>query len=144
MPLLLWSINQRDWEDYPVFRNSDLFLVSEKQRTRTSRLIMVYRRSRWSLWSLLTVVALLSFAKSSIIANNTAVRIPDTGSKCNVYNTYNYYNSHLNTGSNKKMEALLHRILNELSEVREEITLLKANKTTGKYVFKQCAPLRST
>ena len=127
-----------------MFRNGVLFLVSEKQRTRTSRLIMVYRRSRWSLWSLLTVVALLSFAKSSIIANNTAVRIPDTGSKCNVYNTYNYYNSHLNTGSNKKMEALLHRILNELSEVREEITLLKSNKTTGKYVFKQCAPLRST
>lgn len=90
------------------------------------------------------MVALISFAKSSIIANNTAVRIPDTGSKCNVYNTYNYYNSHLNTGSNKKMEALLHRILNELSDVREEISLLKANKTTGKYVFKQCAPLQST
>ena len=101
---------------------------------------MVYRRSLWSLCSLLTVIALLSFAKSSIIANNTAVRSPDAGSKCHVYNTYNYYNSHLNTGSNKKMEALLHRVLNELSEIREEITLLKANKTTGKYVYKECAP----
>ena len=70
---------------------------------------MVYRRSLWSLYSLLTVIALLSVAKSSIIANKTAVRSPDAGSKCHVYNIYNYYNSHLNTGSNKKMEALLHR-----------------------------------
>ena len=105
---------------------------------------MVYRRSLWSLCSLLTVIALLSFAKSSIIANNTAVRSPDAGSKCHVYKTYNYYNSHLNKGSNKKMEALLHRVLNELSEIREEITLLKANKTTGKYVYKECAPLPCT
>ena len=105
---------------------------------------MVYRRSLWSLCSLLTVIALLNFAKSSIIANNTAVRSPDVGSKCHVYNTYNYYNSHLNTGSNKKMEALLHRVLNELSEIREEITLLKTNKTTGKYVYKECAPLPCT
>lgn len=40
---------------------------------------MVYRRSLWSLCSLLTVIALLNFAKSSIIANNTAVRSPDAG-----------------------------------------------------------------
>lgn len=39
----------------------------------------------------------------------------------------------LNTGSNKKMEALLHRVLDELREVREEIKLIKGNKTIGKY-----------
>lgn len=93
---------------------------------------MVYRRSLWSLCSLLTVIALLNFAKSSMIANNTAVRSPDAGSKCHVYNTYNYYNSHLNTGSNKKMEALLHRVLNELSEIREEITLKRLVSTCTK------------
>ena len=50
---------------------------------------MVYRRSLWSLCSLLTVIAFLSVTKSSIIANKTAVRSPDADSKCHVYNTYN-------------------------------------------------------
>ena len=31
------------------------------------------------------------------------------------------------------MEALLHRVLDELREVREEIKLIKGDKTIGKY-----------
>ena len=55
-------------------------------------------------------------------------------SQCHSYNTnynYNYYNSPLTAGWNKKMEALLHRVLNELSEMREEIKFFKGNKTIG-------------
>ena len=41
----------------------------------------------------------------------------------------------LTAGWNKKMEALLHRVLNELSEMREEIKFFKANKTIGTYKY---------
>ena len=33
------------------------------------------------------------------------------------------------------MEALLHRVLNELSEMREEIKFFKGNKTIGTYKY---------
>lgn len=46
----------------------------------------------------------------------------------------------LKHGVEQEDGRLLHRVLNELSEIREEITLLKANKTIGKYVYKECAP----
>lgn len=84
------------------------------------------------LWSLLFLMDLLSVTKSSVIPNNSAVRRPNTDSKCPVYNTY--YNSHFNTGLiDKKVEALLHRVLKELSEMRDEIRSSKGNKTAGKY-----------
>lgn len=90
---------------------------------------MVYRR-------LLSILSLLSVAKSNALPGNSTVRRADADSKCHSYNTnynYNYYNSPLNTGSNKKMEALLHRVRNELSEMREEIKIFKGNKTIGTY-----------
>ncbi|XP_073233535.1 microfibril-associated glycoprotein 4-like [Porites lutea] len=98
---------------------------------------MVYHRLPSSL---LTVIALLSVTKSNGTPSKSAVRRPDADSKCHSYSTkYNYYyNSTLNTGSNKKMEALLHRVLDELREVREEIKLIKGNKTI---VYKNCAEL---
>ena len=56
----------------------------------------------------------------------------DTKQLRSVYNTY--YNSHFNTGlTDKKVEALLHRVLKELSEMRDEIRSSKGNKTAGKY-----------
>ena len=82
--------------------------------------------------SLLFLTHLLSVTKSSVIPNNSAVRRPNADSKCPVYNTY--YNSHFNTGlTDKKVEALLHRVLKELSEMRDEIRSSKGNKTAGKY-----------
>ena len=87
---------------------------------------------------LLSILSLLSVAKSNATPNNSTVRRADADSKCHSYNTnynYNYYNSPLNTGSNKKMEALLHRVLNELSEMREEIKFFKGNKTIGRYKY---------
>ena len=95
---------------------------------------MVFRR-------LLSILSLLiSVSKSNATPNNslTAVLRADADSKCHSYNTnynYNYYNSPLNTGWNKKMEALLHRVLNELSEMREEIKFFKVNKTIGMYKY---------
>lgn len=84
------------------------------------------------LLSLLFLMDLLSVTKSSVIPNNSAVRRPNTDSKCPVYNTY--YNSHFNTGlTDKKVEALLHRVLKELSEMRDEIRSSKGNQTAGKY-----------
>ena len=93
---------------------------------------MVYHRLPSTL---LSVIALLSVTKSNGTPSKSAVRRPDADSKCYSYSTnYNYYyNSTLNTGSNKKMEALLHRVLDELREVREEIKLIKGDKTIGKY-----------
>ena len=84
------------------------------------------------LLSLLFLIHLLSVTKSSVIPNNSAVRRPNSDSKCPVYNTY--YNSHFNTGlTDQKVEALLHRVLKELSEMRDEIRSSKGNKTAGKY-----------
>ena len=84
------------------------------------------------LLSLLFLIHLLSVTKSSVIPNNSAVRHPNSDSKCPVYNTY--YNSHFNTGlTDKKVEALLHRVLKGLSEMRDEIRSSKGNKTAGKY-----------
>ena len=94
---------------------------------------MVYHRLPSTL---LSVIALLSVTRSNGTPSNSAVRRPDADSKCHSYNTnynYNYYNSTLNTGPNKKMEALLHRVLDELREVREENKFIKGNKTIGKY-----------
>ena len=85
---------------------------------------------------LLSILSLLSVAKSNALPSNSTVRRADADSKCHSYNTnynYNYSNSPLNTGLNKKMEALLHRVLNELSEMREEIKIFKGNKTIGTY-----------
>jgi len=42
------------------------------------------------------------------------------------------YTSNFYAGPNKKVEALLHEIKQELSEVREDIKSLKENKTTSK------------
>ena len=75
---------------------------------------------------------LLSVTNSSVIPNNSAVRRPSSDSKYPVYNTY--YNSHFNTElTDKKVEALLHRILKELSEMRDKMRSSKGNKTAGKY-----------
>ena len=94
---------------------------------------MVFRR-------LLSILSLLIsvIAKSNVTPNNSAVLGANADSKCHSYNTnynYNYYNSPLSAGWNKKMEALLHRVLNELSEMREEIKFFKGNKTIGRYKY---------
>ena len=97
---------------------------------------MVFRR-------LLSILSLLVsvIAKSNVTPNNSAVLGANADSKCHSYNTnynYNYYNSPLTAGWNEKMEALLHRVLNELSEMRKEIKFFKANKTIGTYKYINC------
>ena len=94
---------------------------------------MVFRR----LLSILSLVISV-IAKSNVTPNNSAVLGASADSKCHSYNTnynYNYYNSPLSAGWNTKMEALLHRVLNELSEMREEIKFFKGNKTIGRYKY---------
>ena len=95
---------------------------------------MVFRR----LLSILSLLISVATCKSNATPNNSAVLRADADSKCHSYNTnynYNYYNSPLTAGWNKKMEALLHRVLNELREMREEIKFFKGNKTIGTYKY---------
>ena len=104
-------------------------LLKSEHLGKNNKLNMAYCRL---LLSLLFLMHLLSVTKSSVIPNNSAVRRHDSDSKCPVYNTY--YNSYFNTGlTDKKVEALLHRVLKELSEMRDEIRSSKENKTAGKY-----------
>ena len=49
--------------------------------------------------------------------------------------TYNSFYA----GANKKIEALLNEMKNELNEIREEIQSLKGNKTLGKDKLKRRA-----
>ena len=104
-------------------------LLKSEHLGKRNKLNMAYCRLPLSL---LFLTHLLSVTNSSVIPNNSAVRRPNADSKCPVYNTY--YNSHFNTGlTDKKVEALLHRVLKELSEMRDEIRSSKGNKTAGKY-----------
>ena len=104
-------------------------LLKSEHLGKKKKLNMAYCRL---LLSLLFLMHLLSVTNSSVIPNNSAVRRPSSDSKCPVYNTY--YNSHFNTGlTDKKVEALIHRVLKELSEMRDEIRSSKGNKTAGKY-----------
>ena len=60
--------------------------------------------------------------------SKTPSQAPSSKDKChNMYTSNNFY-----AGPNKKVEALLHEIKNELGEMREEIKCLKENKTNGK------------
>jgi len=53
---------------------------------------------------------------------------------------YTYNNNNFYAGAGKKIEALLHDVKKELSEMREEIKSLKGNQTNVK-VYKTCAEL---
>ena len=64
-------------------------------------------------------------ASVSAKSNNSGVQ---ADSKCHNMYTYNSFYA----GANKKIEALLREIKNELSEMREEIKSLKGNETVGK------------
>ena len=99
----------------------------------TSKLSMANSRLLLTLLYVLCVIATLSDATTNVSPNNSVLR-PDPDSKCHVYNTYNYYNSHLNTASNKRVEALLYRVINKLHEIREEVKSLKGNKTIGEFM----------
>ena len=84
-------------------------------------------------WSSISTLLLLSFV-SNIISknasgpNSSSAQVSPSKDKChNVYTSNNFY-----AGPNKKIEALLHEIQKELSEMREEIRCLKENKTIGK------------
>ena len=69
----------------------------------------------------------LSAANSTPSSNNSGLR-PPKEPKCHNMYTYNSFYA----GANKKIEALLREMKNELSEIREEIQSLKGNKTFGK------------
>lgn len=77
---------------------------------------------------LLTLVSLSAGNSSS---NSSGVSHSAKGSAQNVYNTYNSFCA----GPSKKIEALLHDVKKELSEMREEIKSLRGNKTIGKGNF---------
>ena len=53
-------------------------------------------------------------------------QVPSTKDKC-----HNIYTSNFYAGPNKNVEALLREIKKELGDMREEIRILKENKTTG-------------
>ena len=77
---------------------------------------------------LLLVIPALNTATSQKIssnANNSGVSQAD--SKC-----HNMYTSNFYAGPNKKIEALLQEVKQELGEMREEIKSTKENKTIGK------------
>ena len=60
--------------------------------------------------------------------NDNTSGVSNTQSKChNVYTSNNFY-----TGPNKKYEAILLEVKENLGEIREEIKSLKENKTVDK------------
>ena len=64
--------------------------------------------------------------------SNSSTGVSNTDSKChNVYTSNNFY-----AGPNKKIEALLHKVTEELGEIREEIKCLKGNNTIGKGMYR--------
>lgn len=67
----------------------------------------------------------LSTAASQKGTYKNSSGVSNTQSKChNVYTSNNFY-----AGPNKRIEALLLEVQNELGEIREEIKSLKENKT---------------
>ncbi len=74
----------------------------------------------------ITVLRTATSLKTTTNANSSGASNAD--SKChNVYTSNNFY-----AGPNKKIEALLHEVKEELDEIRVEFTSLKGNKTVGK------------
>ena len=82
-----------------------------------------------SLVYLLFLLTALSTATShKKIDNDNNSGVSNTQSKChNVYTSNNFY-----AGPNKKIEALLLEVKEELGEIREDIKSLKENKTVDK------------
>ena len=81
--------------------------------------------------SLIFVFLMLSVVSKTISKPNSSTNVSQVfppKDKChNVYTSNNFY-----AGPNKKVEALLHEIKQELGEIREDIKSLKENKTTSK------------
>ena len=81
--------------------------------------------------SLIFVFLMLSAVGKTISKPNSSTnvyQISPLKDKChNMYTSNNFY-----AGPNKKVEALLHEIKQELGEIREDIKSLKENKTTSK------------
>ena len=90
---------------------------------------MAISRSVLTLVYMLLVIAALTTANSTPSPNNSGAR-PPAESKC--HNMYTYNNNNFYAGAGKKIEALLHDVKKELSEMREEIKSLKGNQTNVK------------
>ena len=80
---------------------------------------------------LIFVFLMLSAVGKTISKPNSSTNVSQISpakDKChNMYTSNNFY-----AGPNKKVEALLHEIKQELGEMREDIKSLKDNKTTNK------------
>lgn len=77
---------------------------------------------------LLTALTTAISQKETDNDNTSTGMISNTQSKChNVYTSNNFY-----AGPNKKIEAMLLEVKEDLSEIREEIRSLKENKTVDK------------
>ncbi len=77
----------------------------------------------------ITVLSTATSQKTTTNANSSGVS--NAGSKChNVYTSNNFY-----AGPNKKIEALLREVKDELGEIRDEIKSLTENKTIGKGIY---------
>ena len=88
----------------------------------------------WSLMYVLLVITSQSTATSQKMTSdsNKSTGVSNVDSKChNVYTSNNFY-----AGPNKKIEALLHEVREELGEIREKIKCLKGNNTIGKGIYK--------
>ena len=90
---------------------------------------MIMTTSGFLLSLLLLVIPTLSTATSQKISSNAnSSGVSNADSKChNVYTSNNFY-----AGPNRKIEALLQEVKQELGEMREEIKSLTENKTIGK------------
>ena len=87
-----------------------------------------------SLMYVLLVITKQSTASSPKMTSdsNSSTGVSNADSKChNVYTSNNFY-----AGPNKKIEALLHEVREELREIREEIKYLKGNNTIGKGMYR--------
>lgn len=77
---------------------------------------------------LLTACVLSTATSQKKTDNDNNSGVSNTQSKChNVYTSNNFY-----AGPNKKIEALLLEVKDELGEIRQEMKSLKENKTVDK------------
>ena len=115
----------------PLFHQSVTQLATVKLgfdqfRTMTS----VFSGFRCSLLFLLLFVASQALAKPGNNANNTPVSSSATKHCNNVYNSFY-------AGPNKKIETILQEIKKQLTQLQDDMGILKENKTTvkGKICF---------
>ena len=125
---------------HPLFHQSVLTQLTtvkldfDQIRTMTC----VFSGFRCSLLSLVLFVAIQGLAKPENNANSTPVSSSATKHCNNVYNSFY-------AGPNKKIETILQEMKNQLTQLQDDIDILKENKTVvkGKISVFSCSDLNS-